>query len=123
MTRSEVASVRAEALFVSSLQRSDNPTPDDVRAAVSASLHRHGPRGCAAEVAQEFGEHPAESVWRMSWVLAEVELAYAGRSLGRHGRHGDIGGLTSAIDRQRSKARSRGVPTAKTSGLNRRRGC
>ena len=68
--------MRAEALFASMLQRSDDPTPTQVRAAVAATLLRHGPRGCAAQVAQEFGEHPVESVGRMEWVLAELRLAY-----------------------------------------------
>jgi len=76
MTPSEVSSLRAEALFASALQRSDDPTPTQVRDAVSASLRCHGPLGCAARVAEEFGEHPTEAVGRMSWVLAELRSAY-----------------------------------------------
>jgi len=72
----ELVSLRAEALFASDLQRSDTPTPERVRAAVSASLRRLGARECAAMVAQQFGEHPVESVWRMSWVLEVLRTAY-----------------------------------------------
>jgi hypothetical protein len=76
MLKSEVTSALAEALFASGLQRSDDPTPTQVRAAISATLRNNGTRGCAACVAQEFGEHPIEAVSRMSWVLAELRMAY-----------------------------------------------
>jgi len=77
MTPSEAASLRAEALFVSTLQRSERPTPGQLCEAISATLGRYGPRGCAAIVAQEFGEHPTEAVRRMSWVLAVLRSAPA----------------------------------------------
>jgi hypothetical protein len=76
MTPREVASLRAEALFVSPVQRSDSPTCEQVRAAITASLLQHGPRGCACRLAQEYGEHPVEAALRMSWALAEVAIAY-----------------------------------------------
>jgi hypothetical protein len=69
---SEVGYLRAEALFASSLQRSDHPTPGQVRAAVAASLHRFGPGECASHLAQEYGDHPAEAAMRMSWALTQV---------------------------------------------------
>lgn len=40
--------VRAEALFVSTLQPSGSPSPDQVRRAVATTLRRLGVRGCAA---------------------------------------------------------------------------
>jgi hypothetical protein len=76
-TSSEVGCVRAEALFASPLQRSDNPTRDQVRAAVTAYLSQHGPRECACQLAQEYGDHPTEAALRMSWALAQVESAFA----------------------------------------------
>jgi hypothetical protein len=77
MTSTQASSACADALFASALQRSDDPTLVEVRAAVSASLRRYGVRGCAGHVAYEFGEHPIEAVTRMSWVLAQVRSAYA----------------------------------------------
>ena len=40
--------VGAEALFVSALQPSGSPSPDQIRRAVAATLQRLGARGCAA---------------------------------------------------------------------------
>ena len=62
---------RAEALFVSSLQPSDRPTPTQIRAAIAASYRAYGgAAGCAARCAAEYGEHPDEAVSRMRWALA-----------------------------------------------------
>lgn len=76
MVKPELTAAYAEALFVSNLQRSDDPTPAEVRREIAANLRRHGLLGCAACVAQEFGEHPIEAVSRMAWVLEELRLAY-----------------------------------------------
>ncbi len=73
----ELASMRAEALFVSNLQRSDALTLDLVREAVSENVRRYGLRGLAARVAEEYGEHPETAVGRMCWCLGTVERAYA----------------------------------------------
>ena len=73
----ELASMRAEALFVSNLQRSDAVTPDVVREAVSENVRRYGVRGLAARVAEEYGEHPDTAVGRMCWCLGTIERAYA----------------------------------------------
>jgi hypothetical protein len=77
MSVQELASMRAEALFVSDLQRSDHVTPDVVRATVSENVRRYGLRGLAARVAEEYGEHPETAVGRMCWCLGTVEAAYA----------------------------------------------
>ncbi|MFI5906125.1 hypothetical protein [Dactylosporangium sp. NPDC051541] len=69
--------VRAEALFASSLQASQEPTSLQVRAAVTASLRRYGVDGCTARVAGEFGEYPESAARRMSWALEMVRSAYA----------------------------------------------
>ena len=68
--------VRAEALFVSTLQPSGSPSPGQVRRAVATTLRRLGIRGCAAQVAGEFGDHPDTAVTRMSWALATVHAIY-----------------------------------------------
>jgi hypothetical protein len=59
--------VRAEALFVSALQRSGEPTAGQVRQAVAGTVRAFGSRGCAERVAQEFGDHPETAVERMRW--------------------------------------------------------
>jgi hypothetical protein len=68
--------VRAEALFVSTLQSSESPSPDQVRRAVTTTLRRLGIRGCAAQTAGEFGDHPDTAVARMSWALATIRMVY-----------------------------------------------
>ena len=68
--------VQAEALFVSTLQPSGSPSPDQVRRAVATTLRRLGVRGCAAQVAGEFGDHPDTAVARMSWALATIQTVY-----------------------------------------------
>jgi hypothetical protein len=77
MTPQLLEHVRAEALFVSDVQSSDPMSPERIRTAVMRSVRRHGPRGCAALVAHEFGEHPDTAVNRMGWVLGVVRSAYA----------------------------------------------
>lgn len=72
---------KAEALFASDLQSADlredgRSTDDRVRAAVVQAVRRHGPRGCAAIVAHEFGEHPENAAWRMCWVIDAVRTVY-----------------------------------------------
>lgn len=67
---------RTEALFVSHLQSSQHPTPELIREAVTATVHRLGESGCAALVAQEFGEHPDSAVGRMRWARTAVRAAY-----------------------------------------------
>jgi hypothetical protein len=58
---------RREALFVSALQPSDAPTADTITGAIRSAMHRFGPRGCAARMAQEFGDHPEGAAARMRW--------------------------------------------------------
>jgi hypothetical protein len=73
--------VRAEALFLSTLQSSGSPSPDQVRRAVTTTLQRLGVRGCATQVAGEFGDHPDTAVTRMSWALATVYTVYPAPSM------------------------------------------
>jgi len=58
---------RHEALFASALQPSDTPTADMIAGAITSAIHRFGPRGCAARMAQEFGDHPETAAARMRW--------------------------------------------------------
>jgi hypothetical protein len=63
---------RADALFASALQRSDRPSSGQVRQAIAVAVARYGGSGCAARVAQAFGEHPETAVTRMRWVRTMV---------------------------------------------------
>jgi hypothetical protein len=62
-----IRAARADALFVSALQRSDEPTAGQVRQAVTTAIRAFGSRGCVERVAQEFGDHPEAAVARMRW--------------------------------------------------------
>ena len=66
---------RADALFASALQRSDEPSPGQIRQAIAAAVTAYGGPGCAARVAQAFGEHPETAVTRMRWVRTMVARA------------------------------------------------
>jgi hypothetical protein len=68
----------ANALFASSLQRSDRPNAAQVRAAIAAALSAFGDSGCRARLAQEFGDHPEIAVPRMRWARATVACIIAG---------------------------------------------
>jgi hypothetical protein len=70
-----ISSTRADALFASSLQRSDEPGPGQVRQAIAAAVAAYGGSGCAARVAQAFGEHPETAVTRMRWARTMVTHA------------------------------------------------
>lgn len=73
---SALETTRVEALFASHLQISEPVTPESVREAVTVTVRRYGSQGCAALVAQEFGEHPETAVCRMRWALSAVRRAY-----------------------------------------------
>jgi hypothetical protein len=69
-----ISAARADALFVSALQRSEELSAGHVRQAVAAAVRTFGSRGCAERVAQEFGDHPDTAVARMRWArMAEAE--------------------------------------------------
>ena len=70
-----VSCARADALFASALQRSDRPSPGQVRQAIAVAVARYGGLGCAARVAQAFGEYPESAVLRMRWARAMVACA------------------------------------------------
>ena len=70
-----ISTVRADALFASALQCSDDPSAAQVGQAIAAAVRAFGARGCAARVAQAYGEHPETAVVRMRWALAMVTCA------------------------------------------------
>jgi hypothetical protein len=67
MTRLNMIDARCTALFASGLQRSDALTGDAVAEAVRLTVRQFGVRGCAARMAQEFGDHPDAAATRMCW--------------------------------------------------------
>src|SRR5712692_6599055 len=69
--------LQADALFVSGLQRSDEPSAGQVRQAFGAAVRAFGRSGCAGRVAQEFGDHPEAAVVRMRWACAVAREAFA----------------------------------------------
>lgn len=78
MDHLSISIIRADALFVSALQRGDHPGARQVRQAVAAAVEAFGPRGCAGRVAQEFGDHPETAVTRMRWARALVASVFGG---------------------------------------------
>ena len=71
-----INAIRADALFVSALQRGDDPGAEAVRRAVAAAFEAFGQRGCAGRVAQEFGDHPETAITRMRWARQATGQAF-----------------------------------------------
>jgi hypothetical protein len=71
-----ISTARADALFASALQRSDDPDAARVRQAIAAAIRALGTRGCAARVAQAYGEHPETAAPRMRWARGAVAGAF-----------------------------------------------
>ena len=67
-----LSAARADALFASTLQRSDEPSAVQVKQAIAAATRAYGDLGCAARVAQEYGEHPETAAGRMRWARTAV---------------------------------------------------
>ncbi len=63
----------ADALFVSPLQRSDDPSARQIRQAIAAAVGAFDYAGCAGRVAQEFGDHPEIAAARMRWARSVVD--------------------------------------------------
>ena len=66
--------VRSAALFASTVQMSQRPNARMLQDAITEAVRRMGTRGCAAVVAQEFGDHPETAVPRMRWAREQVAL-------------------------------------------------
>jgi hypothetical protein len=69
------SAARGDALFASALQRSDKPSAGQVRHAVATAIDAYGDLGCAARVAQAYGEHPETAATRMRWARTGVARA------------------------------------------------
>ena len=76
-----IGAVRADAVFVSGLQRGDELSAGQVRQAVDAAIRAFGWSGCAGRVAQEFGDHPETAVTRMRWARAVAREAFGDPAL------------------------------------------
>src|SRR5688500_13788329 len=73
-----ITAARAAALFVSGLSVDDPLTTTAVQAAIQQAMRAHGgSRGCAADVAEAYGDHPELAVGRMRWARSVVERLYA----------------------------------------------
>jgi hypothetical protein len=80
ITTDALTAARAEALFTSPLSTGSHPGGSDVDDAIRAAVRAHGSvRGCAADVAAEYGDHPELAVPRMRWARAVVEHRYGSR--------------------------------------------
>jgi hypothetical protein len=77
MHNPSISAVRADALFVSALQRCEHPSAGQVRQAVAAAIHAYGQCGCVERMAQEFGDHPEAAVTRMRWARDLVGEAFS----------------------------------------------
>lgn len=72
----QICNLHVEALFVSTLQPSEDPSTALVRATVLELVSRLGEIGPAALVAQEYGEHPDCACRRMKWCRTAVRAAF-----------------------------------------------
>lgn len=82
-----LTAARAEALFTSPLATGSRPSFDAVDDAIRIAVRDHqGVRGCAADLAGEYGDHPETAVPRMRWARHLVEELYAARP-SRRGDH------------------------------------
>jgi hypothetical protein len=73
-----MTTARAEALFASTLLTGSRPGRQEATTMINAAVRRNrGVRGCAAEMAGAFGDHPEAAVRRMRWAC-EVALTLFG---------------------------------------------
>lgn len=80
MTALDITTARAEALFASTLSAAEPHDRAVLKAAIAAAVRDyHGVRGCAGQMAAEFGDHPAQAATRMRWARDAVQ------PLARHG--------------------------------------
>jgi hypothetical protein len=85
-----LTAARAEALFTSTLPTGSRPDRGIVDGVIRTAVRAHGGiRGCAADVAAEYGDHPELAVRRMGWARSVVEEVYRRRPVAaRRGRSG-----------------------------------
>jgi hypothetical protein len=69
-----LTAARAEALFTSDVSAASTLSRDEYMEAIRRALLRHGGvRGCAAEVAAQYGDHPDTAAPRMRWARQVVQ--------------------------------------------------
>ena len=72
-----LTAARAEALFTSRLSTGSQPGHATVAEAIRIAVRAHGGvRGCAADVATEYGDHPEVAVPRMRWARGVIDQLY-----------------------------------------------
>lgn len=77
---SMLTAARAEALFTSHLATGSQPAFDIVEQTIRGAVRAHGGvRGCAADVAREYGDYPEIAVTRMRWARHIVDNLYGSR--------------------------------------------
>ena len=76
----DINAARCEALFVSCQPAGDDIGADAVRDAIRRTVREFGIRGCAARVAQDFGDYPEMAVARMCWARRVVARTFGVRS-------------------------------------------
>ena len=75
-----LTAARADALFTSGLATGSRPALAAAEEAIRGAVRAHGGvRGCAAEVATEYGDHPDLAVPRMRWARTVVDTLYPAR--------------------------------------------
>lgn len=78
-----LTAARAEALFTSRLPTGSNPPYAVAEEAIRLAVRAHGGvRGCAADVALEYGDYPEVAVPRMRWARHVIEQLYEARQTG-----------------------------------------
>jgi hypothetical protein len=109
-----IAAARAEALFASTLATGSTPDAGQATQAIRTTVRAHGGvRGCAAEMAAAFGDHPDTAVQRMRWARVVVQTLFdpPGRcSTGRHDRRSPfdaVRGSDGAVRGQAASGRGR----------------
>jgi len=73
-----VTAARADALFASALQRSNEPSVAQIAQAIAAAVRAFRTRGCAARAAQAYGEQPETAGPRMRWARVTIAAASGG---------------------------------------------
>ena len=99
-----IGAFQADAVFVSGLQRGDEPSVGQVRRAIATAIQAFGCSGCAGRVAQEFGDHPEAAVIRMRWARTVALEVFADSAL-ESGHDADASG--SLVVRPRLSAEQR----------------
>jgi hypothetical protein len=90
-----LTAARAEALFNTDLTADQRPSRAEIVKAIAWAVRAlGGVRGCAAEMAAAYGEHPETAAPRMRWARAVVEDAYGTSSRSLDPRLTKVGAIS-----------------------------